>query len=75
MGRTIQVDDEAFHRLEQARRAAESHSEVIRRCIPLRRSVEEILGIFRRSRLSKKTLAAIDESVAQRRSTPRRRGG
>ena len=33
MNRTIQLDEDAYDRLEQARGASESHSEVIRRCV------------------------------------------
>ena len=73
MNRTVQLDEDAYDRLEQARGASESHSEVIRRCVPRRRSVDEILEIFRKARLSETTLDAMDQSVSRRRSMPRRR--
>jgi predicted CopG family antitoxin len=74
MIRSIEIDEDAYERLEQVRRGAESHSEVIRRCVPRRRPVEEILRLLGRSRLSDETLEQIDESVSRRRRTPRRRG-
>jgi predicted CopG family antitoxin len=73
MNRTLQLDEDAYDRLEQARGESESHSEVIRRYVPRRRSVEEILEVFRKARLSEKTLDAMDESLSRRRSMPRRR--
>ncbi|MEX0704253.1 MAG: antitoxin VapB family protein [Planctomycetales bacterium] len=72
MIRKIELDDDAYDRLEQARRSAETHSEVIRRYMPRKRSVDEILEVLRKAPLSDETLEAIDESVSRRRSTPRR---
>lgn len=75
MHRTIELDDDAYRRLDEARLDEESDSEVIRRCLPHRRSVEDVLAILRRAEFSESTLEAIDESVARRRRTPRRRRG
>jgi predicted CopG family antitoxin len=46
MIRTIELDEDAFKRLEQVRRAAESHSEVIRRCVPRRMIFGNVVGVL-----------------------------
>lgn len=71
MNQTIAIDDEAHARLEQARREGESASEVIKRCIPRRWSLEELLRALRAGP-SITALNAADESLARRRSRPRR---
>ena len=71
--KTLKIETDAYERLDEARRGGETLSEVIRRCVPKKRSVEEILKVFQQSDISKKTLDAIDESVSRRRSMPRAR--
>ena len=73
MSKTIAIDEEALARLEQARREGESASEVIKRCIPRRRSLEEVLKALRAGPAIT-ALNAADESLARRRSRPRRGG-
>lgn len=73
MSQTIAVDEEALARLEQARREGESASEVIKRCIPRRRSLEEVLRALRAGP-SITALNAADESLTRRRNRPRRGG-
>lgn len=73
MPKTIEIDKDAFERLEKTRRPEESVSEVIRRCVRPVRSADEVLGALRKANVSDETLAAIDESVARRRRIPRRR--
>lgn len=65
MNQTIAIDEEAFARLDQARREGESASEVIKRCIPRRRSLEELLKALRAGP-SITALNAADESLARR---------
>jgi predicted CopG family antitoxin len=71
--KTVKLEQDAYERLDKARREGESLSEVIRRCVPRKRSPEEIMKVFRKSPLSDETLHAIDESVSRRRRTPRQR--
>ena len=73
MSQTIAIDEEAVARLNQARREGESASEVIKRCIPPRRSLEDVLKALRAGP-SITALDAADESLARRRSRPRRGG-
>jgi predicted CopG family antitoxin len=71
MSSTIEIDDDALKRLEKARRAEETYSAVIRRCVPPPRSVDEILKSLR-SGPSEEVLDAAEESVARRRKRPRK---
>ncbi len=73
MGVRIELDQDAFARLEQARRGAESLSEVIKRLVPPRRPLDEVLRALREAGVSAETLDAIDESASRRRRTPHRR--
>ena len=73
MSQTIAIDEDALARLEQARREGESASEVIKRFIPRRRSLEELLKALRAGP-SITALTAADESLARRRSRHRRGG-
>ena len=73
MPKSIEVDKDAYERLEKARRAEESVSEVIKRCVHPIRSAEEVLDVLRKANLSDKTLELVDESVTRRRRTPSRR--
>jgi predicted CopG family antitoxin len=73
MPKTIQIDPDAFERIEKARRPEESVSEVIKRCVRPVRSAQDVLDVLRKSGVSDETLQAIDESVTRRRRTPRRR--
>jgi len=66
----IEIDSDALKRLDDARGPEESYSAVIRRCVPQRRSIEEILKALR-SGPSLGTLDAADESVQRRRNRPR----
>lgn len=73
MPKTIEINKEAFDRLEETRRAEESVSEVIKRCVRPVRSAEEVLDTLRKASVSDETLEAIDESVERRRRNSRRR--
>jgi predicted CopG family antitoxin len=73
MIRTIKIDTDAYDRLDDARRHGESLSEVIKRCVRKKRSLDEVARLLEQSELSSKTLDAIDESATRRRRTPRRR--
>jgi predicted CopG family antitoxin len=73
MIRTIKIDTDAYDRLDDARRQGESLSEVIKRCVPKKRSLDDVARLLARSGLSDATLDAIDESASRRRRTPRRR--
>ena len=68
-GETLEIDREAYERLEEARGAGESFSEVIKRCIRPRQTAEEILRTMRRAAVSSSTLRSIEESAARRRQT------
>ena len=70
MTKTIEVDQDAFARLEQARQGEENLSDVIKRYVPKPRSVEEILQLIREADVSAETLNAVDESVSRRRAQP-----
>ena len=73
MNQTNAIDEEAFARLDQARREGETASEVIKRRIPRRRALDEVLKALRAGP-SITTLNAADESLARRRGRPRRGG-
>ncbi len=73
MSMNIEVDQDAYTRLEQARHGVESLSDVIKRYVPLHRSLDEILRLMRSAKVSAETLHAIDESASRRRRAPRRR--
>jgi predicted CopG family antitoxin len=73
MPKTVQIDNDAFERLEQARRSDESVSEVIRRCVQPLLSADEVLDVLRKANVAEETLEAIDQSVAQRRRASGRR--
>ena len=67
MSINIEVDQDAYARLEQARHGTETLSEVIKRYVPPRRSVDDILRVIRKAKVSAETLEAIDESASRRR--------
>lgn len=69
---TVEIDREAFVRLEAARSAGESFSEVIKRCVRPRQTAAEILQAMRRARVSVSTLRSIEESATRRRRIPHR---
>ena len=69
---TVEIDREAFVRLEAARIAGESFSEVIKRCVRPRQTAAEILRAMRRARVSLSTLRSIEESATRRRGIPHR---
>jgi predicted CopG family antitoxin len=66
---TLEIDREAFRRLEEARNEGESFSEVIKRCVHPRRTAEEVLRAMRRAAVSSSTLRTIEESAKRRRRT------
>jgi len=73
MIRTIKIDVDAFERLDDARRGSESLSEVIKRCVPRRRSYAEIIQVLSQLPLSNEALNAVEESAVRRRRVRRRR--
>jgi predicted CopG family antitoxin len=74
MPKTIEIDDAAYLRLEQARRPDEDWSALIRRCVRARPSFEEVLERLRGMEVSAETLDAIDDTVTRRRqAAPSRR--
>lgn len=70
MAKTIEIDDDAFSCLEHARGKGESWSQLIMRCVTPKRSIEDLLHVISEMDISEETLAAIDESVERRRSSP-----
>ena len=66
-GETLEIDREAYDRLQRARGEDETFSEVIKRCVRPRQSREQILRTMRRARISISTLQMIDESATRRR--------
>jgi predicted CopG family antitoxin len=74
MPKTIEIDDAAYLRLEQAHRPDEDWSALIRRCVRARPSFEEVLERLRGMEVSAETLDAIDDTVTRRRqAAPSRR--
>lgn len=74
MSKTIEIDEGAYLRLEQARRPDEDWSALIRRCVRPRPSFEDVLQKLRSLDLSSETLDAIDDAVTRRRqAAPSRR--
>jgi predicted CopG family antitoxin len=70
MSKTIEIDDAAYVRLEQARRPDEDWSALIRRCVRPRPSFEQVLQKLRSLDISSETLDAIDDAVTRRRQAP-----
>lgn len=64
---TVELDREAYQRLEEARDEGESLSSVILRCVRPRRTAAEVLRAMRRADVSPATLRSIDESATRRR--------
>ena len=74
MSKTIEIDDNAYLCLEQARRPDEDWSALIRRCVRVRPSFEDVLQKLRSLDVSPETLDAIDDAVGRRRlAAPSRR--
>ncbi|HPM80449.1 MAG TPA: antitoxin VapB family protein [Candidatus Anammoximicrobium sp.] len=67
MIKTIEIDEEAFTRLQQAKESGEDWSQVIRRCVRPKRTLAEIMSFFEKADLSQETLDAVEESVSRRR--------
>jgi predicted CopG family antitoxin len=67
MSKTIEIDDDAYDRLEKARRTREGWSDLIRGCVRIPRSSEEALESLCKADVSLETMEAIDESVTRRR--------
>lgn len=72
---TVEIDREAYLKLEAARKAGESFSEVIKRCVRPRQTAAEVLRAMRRARVSSSTLRSIEESATRRRRIPHRTKG
>ena len=72
---TVEIDREAYLRLEAAKMAGESISEVIKRCIRPRQTADDVLRIMRRAPISESTLQSIDESASRRRRVAHRSKG
>jgi hypothetical protein len=66
MSKTIEIDDNAYLRLEQARCPDEDWSTRIRRCLRVRPSFEDVLQKLRTLEVSAETLDAIDDVVTRR---------
>ena len=74
MAKMIEIDDSAYLRLEQARRPDEDWSALIRRCVRVRPSYEDVLQKLRSLDVSPEALDAIDDAVTRRRqAAPSRR--
>ena len=70
--KTIVIDPEAYARIEQARGKGETASDVIKRYVRPVPSVEEIVRVMQKARISTRTIKAIDESATRRRRLPHR---
>ena len=71
--KTVEVNQDAFDRLQSARQGEESMSETILRVIP---KPIDLDGLFRRmseNPLSEEAVAAVEEQIAQRRAPQNRR--
>lgn len=73
MAKQIEIDESAYARLEQARHPDENWSGVIKRCVPQKRTVRDVLRVLRRAAPSLETLDVLDASVEARRRRPRTR--
>jgi predicted CopG family antitoxin len=73
MIRTIKIDADAFERLDDARRGTENLSEVIKRCVPKRRTYKEIARIISKLPISEESPEATEESATRRRRETGRR--
>ena len=71
-GKALEIDGEAYRRLEDAKAEDESFSEVIKRYVRPKQSAEEVLRVMRQAAVSAATLEAIDESASRRRKTGHR---
>ena len=67
MSKTIEIDEAAYLCLEQARRPNEDWSALIRRCVRVRPTFEDVLQKLRNIEVSPETLDAIDDVVTRRR--------
>jgi predicted CopG family antitoxin len=72
--KTIELDNAAFARLKAARRENESWSDVIKRYVRPKASVEEMLTAMQRAAasVSSETIEVLDQTVTRRRRQPRR---
>jgi len=68
MIKTIEIDDDAFTRLQQVRESGEDWSQVIRRCVRPKRTLAEIISSLEQADVSEETLDAVEESVSRRRA-------
>lgn len=68
--KTIRIEETAYRRLAESRRAGESLSDAILRTVPQRLSIETLADVIREN-LSEETLVQLDKTVTRRRRTPR----
>jgi predicted CopG family antitoxin len=66
---TVELERDAYERLEAARVSGESLSDVIKRCVRPAQAARDILKAMRQAPLTSATLQAIEESAARRRQT------
>jgi len=71
--KTITIDLEAYEILSRCKRKGESFSQTIKQRLGRRVTAEDLRAAVARTRLSKRTLDAIDAQVNARRSNPARR--
>ena len=71
MAKQIEIAETAYARLEQARHPDENWSGVIKRCVPEKRTLRDVLRVLRRAAPSTGTLEALESSVEARRRRPR----
>lgn len=64
---SVEIDREAYERLEDVRTEGESFSDVIKRYVRPKQTAEEILRVMRRAAVSPATLRSIDKSATRRR--------
>ncbi len=71
--KTITIDLEAYEILSRCKRKGESFSQTIKQRLGRRVTGEDLRAAVARTRLSARTLDAIDSQVNARRSSPARR--
>jgi len=71
--KTITIDLEAYEILSRCKRRGESFSQAIKHRLGRRMTGDDLRAAIARTRLSERTLDAIDSRVTARRSNPARR--